>query len=110
MELSDGVQVRYLVKSAQEARYLEDAITEFPVRIELSDIMEAGDKPKVFVTKSPSGIMIRPYRCLMSNYTFEDGVTAVHDSEDQTTVEHQGHFFILLNIPIHYEVKETNGQ
>jgi len=101
MELTEGVLLRYITDNSNQAARLEKAINAFPARIELSDLAESGDKPKLFATEVNERIVLRPHMCRIAGSQFGEGVAALSDSEDLKVVEYQGIKYNIMNIPLY---------
>jgi len=101
MNLTNGVILQYITDDSVQAVRLEKAINALPARIELSDLAETGDKPRLLALEANKEIILRPYRCRIFESQFGEGVTALSGSQDLKVVEYQGNRYNIMNIPLY---------
>lgn len=101
MKITKGILLRYIVEDSKQAIRLEEAINSLPAIIELSDLGQPEESPKLFVTEGLYEIYLRPHGCRVIRSHFEEGVSAISNSKEFTVIRYQGIKYNITNVPLY---------
>jgi len=102
MELTEGVSFKYSVDSVKHAVFLVNSVKSLPGRIELSDLVMGGSKPKLYVMETdipPGQVLLRPHNCRIVDADFGDAEILL-ETDVRFRVQFEGIIYHIEKYPL----------
>ena len=105
-----GIQKQFVVESSEQAKKLEDALRDFPVRITTENHAKLGDSPKINITGDRDRVTVRPYRCNIATVEILGDVEIISKNDGSSSTEDfllyelqkDDRKYFIINSPIFY--------
>ena len=103
MDLTDGVDVEYIVKDSKDSSLLETAVDSFPALVHFIGF-HRGSTPKMLASRDENGdVLLKPHNCVFGFIHLDEdaGVDVLREENGSRSCRWDGKNYSFLNVPIY---------